>query len=190
VTSGIPQGSVLGPALLNIFVSDMDSAKACTPRKFADKTILSGRDTLEGKDAIQRDLERLDRWVHANLMKLNKTKNMVLHMGRGNLKPTYRLGGEWTESSPEEKDLGALVDQQLNMTWQCALTTHKANCILGCIKREVASRARELILPLYSAVVRPHLEYCIRLWNPQHKKDLLEQVQRRASKLIRGLEHL
>ncbi|KFQ78541.1 hypothetical protein N337_12417, partial [Phoenicopterus ruber ruber] len=139
-----------------------------------------------------RDLDRLERWARANLMKFNKAKCKVLHTGQGDPKHKYRLGGEWIESSPAEKDLGVLVDEKLDISWQWAPTAQKANHILGCIKTRVTSRLREGILPLYSALVRPPLEYCVQLWSPQHKRDmdLWEQVQRRATKMIRGTEHL
>jgi len=84
------------------------------------------------------------------------------------------------------------VDEKLDVSHPCVLRAQQANHILCCIKRSVASRSREVILPLFSALVKVHLESYIQLWSPRHKKDmaLLEQVQRRATKMIRELEHL
>ncbi|KAJ7423503.1 hypothetical protein BTVI_09552 [Pitangus sulphuratus] len=118
---------------------------------------------------------------------------MVLHLGWAKPPYQYRLGDEGIKSSPA-KDLRVLVDERLDMTWQYVLKDQKANCIPDCIKSSLVSRSRSTqqgqLCP--STLVRPHLEYCTQLQDPQQRKDIdhLVRVQMEATKMIRGMEHL
>ena len=123
-------------------------------------------------------------------MNFNREKCKVLHFGIKNVKHKYKLGDTWLDSSICEKDLGVLVDNKLNMSQQCDKAAKKSNAMLGCIAGSTESRAREVIIPLFSALVRPHLEYCVQFWTPQFRKDIdkLEHVQRVVTRMVEGLE--
>ncbi|CAM5110189.1 unnamed protein product [Natator depressus] len=193
VTSGVPQGSVLGPILFNLFITDLGTKSGSVLIKFADDTKLGGIANLEkDRDTLQEDLDDLVNWSNSNRMKFNSEKCKVMHLGINNKNFSYKLGTHQLEVTEEEKDLGVLVDHRMTMSRQCDMAVKKASAVLGCIRRGISSRDKEVLVPLYKALVRPHLEYCVQFWSPMFKKDefKLEQVQRRATRMIRGMENL
>ncbi|KAJ7397490.1 hypothetical protein BTVI_135025 [Pitangus sulphuratus] len=123
-------------------------------------------------------------------MKFGKCR--ILHLGKNNPRHQYRLWTDQVESSSADEVCGVPVDNKLSISPQCALVSKKAKRVLECFKKSIDSRSQEVILPLYSDLVRQHLEYFVQFWAPQfkNKKKLLEGVQRRATKMMRELELL
>jgi hypothetical protein len=187
VVSGVPQGSVLGPILFTIFINDLDEGIKNIIKKFADDTKLMGMTgSIEQVNGIREDLRRLDEWSQLWQMKFNVDKCKVMYLGHGNSKSKYEIQGKELGEIVEEKDLGVFFDNTWKAGINCFKAAKKGNKILGMIKRTFECRSKSVILNLYKSLVRPHLEYCIQAWRPHYKKDVLEKVQRRATRMIEG----
>eukprot|EP00076_Gallus_gallus_P034794 XP_025000332.1 uncharacterized protein LOC112530480 [Gallus gallus] len=149
-TSGIPWGSILVSVLFKIFINDNHSGIKCTLSKFVDGTKLCGAINMpEEWDAIQRYLDRFEQWAWENLMRFNKYKYKILHLGHSNPHYQYKLGDKRIEHSPAKKDSRVLVDGKLGENQQCALAAQKANC--SCI-RSMVSCIRSMVSCIRSMV--------------------------------------
>ena len=193
VLSGVPQGSVLGPILFLIYINDLDDSITSNILKFADDTKLFRKVNTDGdKQYLQNDLDRLVKWSEKWQMLFNFGKCKCLHTGHGNLNANYKMGDTVLGTTVKEKDLGITISADMKVSEQCGIAASMGNQILGLIRRNITYKGKKLIIPLYKAIVRPHLEYCIQAWRPYRKKDIytLERIQRRATKMIPELRDL
>ena len=193
VLSGVPQGSVLGPILFLIYINDLDDSITSNVLKFADDTKLFRKVNTDGdKQHLQNDLDRLVKWSEKWQMLFNFGKCKCLHTGHRNLNVNYKKGDTVLGTTVKEKDLGVTISADMKVSEQCGIAASKGNQILGLIRRNITYKGKKLIIPLYKAIVRPHLEYCIQAWRPYRKKDIdtLERIQRRTTKMIPELRDL
>lgn len=184
---------MLGPLLFIIYINDFDEGLSCRLCKFADDTKLGNNvDHREEVDQIQNDLIIISEWARKWQMEFNQNKSKVLHAGARNPGNKYTLGLYTLSSTDRERDLGILVSSDLTPRLQCIESKNKANIILGFINRTVTNKCQEVILRLYLALVRPHLDYSVQFWCPYFKLDMnrIESVQRRMTKMIPGLREL
>jgi ribonuclease P/MRP protein subunit RPP40 len=187
VSSGVPQGSVLGPLLFLIYINDIDNGIASKILKFADDTKLYRQvGTAEDIANLRSDLGKLVGWSKEWLMLFNVEKCKVMHIGVGNGKAGYKMDGVQLQEVHEEMDLGVLVQDNLKCAQQCAKVVGKANRVLGMIKRTFKNFSSNVVMKLYKCLIRPRLEYAVQAWRPYLQKDidLIEGVQRRATKLV------
>ena len=190
VTSGVPQGSVLGPLLFLIFINDIDLAVDIAGgllSKFADDTKFVHRvDTLENRQKMQDGINKLNEWATLWQMTFNLGKCSILHLGHNNPRHDYTMGGEKLGTVASEKDIGINIHESLKPSLHCAMAAKKANSVLGQLARGITFRDKETFIPLYCMYVRPHLEGAAQAWSPWLAGDIevLENVQRRAFKMV------
>ena len=189
VLSGVPQGSVLGPLLFILYVNDLPDLVKNKIKLFADDLKLIGN--AANHSSVAEDIEELEVWESIWLLQFNPAKCKVVHINFNN-NPflNYKVNGIELEVSAQEKDLGVITHSSLLWNEQIKACISKANRMICWIVRNLVIREKVVMIAIYKALIRPHLEYCVQLWNPPAAHGSwgtvleLESVQRRFTRLI------
>ena len=197
VTSGVPQGSVLGPTLFIYYINDLPTVTDSKSKIFADDT--KGFNPIRNQDDHKKQQECIDsfvKWSVKWLLGFNTTKCNMMHLGKNNPRHKYTInnGDEVCDLNITicEKDLGVYIDPLLDFNEHMAKTVKKARSIAGMILRNINGRTYDILVPLFVGLVRPILEYANPVWSPIYRKDIdmIEKVQRNFTKRVSGLNRL
>ena len=194
VTSGIPQGSVLGPLLFVIFINDLPDNLKSDAFLFADDTkIYRTIQTSDDQSCLQADLDKLSQWSEKWLLKFNTAKCKHMHIGKPIAdSATYNLNSIHLETIKQEKDIGVIIDDDLSFDCHISEKAKKATQMFAMLRRTFHHLNDDLFLPLYKSLVRVHLDFASAVWSPYKVKHIeqLESVQRRITKQLPGMQNL
>ena len=187
ITSGVQQGSVLGPILFVIFINDMPGKVIFNTCK-----LFANDSKLYGSANMQRELDELVKWSTKWQLPFNERKCNILHFGHGNLQHDYQMNGHILEHVNDEKDSGVYIDKDLKFHKHTSVATKKVNQVLGVLNNSFNTRDLKTISTLYRTLVRPHLEYGDAIWGTNYRHEIIkvESIQKRATKIIGNLGHL
>ena len=179
--------------LFLVYINDLEEGVTCKIFKFADDTKLFRKvKEIGDKQNVQDGIDKFVKWSEKWQMLFNFGKCKCLHTGPGNTGMNYEMGGTILSKTVKEKYLGVTMNANMKVSEQCRIAASKGNQVIGMIRRDITYKDQSLIIPLYKAIVRHHLYYGIHAWSPYLRKDIdmLEKIQRRATKLIPGLRDL
>ena len=179
--------------LLLVYIDDLEKGVSGNILKCADDTKLFRKTKEIGdKQKLQDDIDKCVRCSEKWQMLFNFGKCKCLHTGPGKTGMNYEMGGTILSETVKEKDVGVSMNANMKVSEECKIAASKGNQVLGVIRRNITYKEKRLIVPLYKAIVIPHLEYCIQAWSPYLRKDIdmLGKIQRRSTKLIPGLRDL